>query len=567
MKTSASEHLGHAQVMSRLSATFSALIREQIEVVRRFLDSEPAELESSEMGPLVDLAVRLVERSAEWLELTEVANLALELRETLAQLGQLRPAQRQEMIAHCRVALETEEKLEEKLRAEGFGTLLNHAGLVGEAIDQLRSGINRAKAQAFSASRGVIDDATPDVGPHENLLGLTFEIKSALVHQNERIASMSETLGGALHAVSEVLSGWEGVVKSVERRRVASDTEPPCEELGGGKALAIHQTLQEAVSGLRTLSHEMNQLLGIQYSLERRARDLDEHLLWEFLDPLDRFVDEMYASVSRRGGGQRPTVLTVHTGGVGFEPEIGSILLPLLLRLLESAEPRVGDDGIPELRVTAAREGLEARLAVQGYYTPDVAVLAMLESALEGLGGFVEVHGKQSEETSLRMQFPMARSLRSFLIVEDAGQRIAIPWSAIERVHASREELAWSGGNVERPIHSLAAALGGGEASGDTAADAVPAGNAASQNGGLRGAGGGRPVAVLRCGGRSVLVCFDRIVWRENARLTALPERLCPLEEVLGGIVSADGNVILVVHPGALIQRLADSAPRGEAGE
>ena len=70
MRTAASEHLNHAQIMSRLSSTFSALIREQIEVVRRFLDSEQVDLESSEMGPIVDLAVRLVERSAEWLEIS-----------------------------------------------------------------------------------------------------------------------------------------------------------------------------------------------------------------------------------------------------------------------------------------------------------------------------------------------------------------------------------------------------------------------------------------------------------------------------------------------------------------
>ena len=73
MRTAASEHLSHAQVMSRLSATFSALIKEQIEAVNRFLDSDADDLESSELGPIVELAVRLVERSAEWLQVTEVA--------------------------------------------------------------------------------------------------------------------------------------------------------------------------------------------------------------------------------------------------------------------------------------------------------------------------------------------------------------------------------------------------------------------------------------------------------------------------------------------------------------
>jgi len=554
MKTAASEHLGHAQVMSRLSATFSGLVREQVEVVRRFLDTEPRDLDSSEMGAMVDLAVRLVERSAEWLELTEVANLALELREALTQLGQLRPIQRQEMVAHCRVALQTEEKLAEKLRTEGFGSLLAHAGMVGDAIDQLRTGMSRAKATAFSASRGMIDDATPDVGPHENLLGLTFEIKSALVHQNERIASMNETLDGSLRAVQSALSEFEGMIKGVERRRMSGE-EGSSEFLSDGRSLTIHKALQESASGLRSLAHEMGQLLGLQYSLERRARDLDEHLLWEFLDPLDRFVDDMYATVSRRAGGARPTVLTVHTGGVGFEPEIGSILLPILLRILESAEPRPGDDAVPELRVVAVREGLEARIAIEGYFTADEEALRLMENALEGLGGFASVRGGGIEETSLRIQFPMARSLRSFLIVEAGGLRIAIPWSAVERIHASQEELTWNGGDASGIVHQLGALFGHADASDSTEAD-CPAGSGSGGTGSGANRAEERPLAVLRCGGSSALVGFDRIVWRENARLTALPPRLCPLEEVLGGIVSADSTVTLVLHPGAMIRRL-----------
>jgi len=564
MRTAASEHLNHAQIMSRLSSTFSALIREQIEVVRRFLDSEQVDRESGEIGPIVNLAVRLVERSAEWLELTEVSNLALELRETIAQLDQLRPEQRQEMVAHCRVALETEERLAEKLRTDGFGALLVHAGMVGDAIDGLRTGMNHAKAQDMAASRGVIDDATPDVGPHENVLALTFEIKSALVHQNERIGSMNETLDATLRSLQSALSDWDFYVKAAERRRMAGGSLRTG-DANEGRALAVHQQLQDTASGLRSLSHELNHLLGLQYSLERRARDLDEHLLWEFLDPLDRFVDDMYSAVSRRASGGRPPVLTVTTGGVGFEPEIGSILLPLILRLLESAEPTQAGDESFQIRVAAAREGLEARIAIEGFLKFEPEGVSMLESALEGLGGFVCIQGGDSEEVSLRIQFPMARSLRSFLIVEAAGQRIALPWSAVERICATEEELQWSGGGAPGPVHPLGAlfAKAGVPDSGDGSPGDSGSGTSRGDDAGGR-AGTGRPLAILRCGGGSVVVGFDRIVWRENARLTALPPRLCPVEEVLGGIVSPDSSVILVLNPGALVHRLKPEQPSAE---
>lgn len=546
MRTSASEHLSQDQIMARLASTFGALIKEQIDAVERFLDCGDNDLNSSDVASLVELAIRLVERSAEWLGVNEVASLALELRETLLQLGQLRPEHREEMVAHCRVALATEAKLAERLRADGFGALVHQAGTVGDAVEQLRAGLSAAKAQANSHSRGVIDEAIPNVGPSENLLALTFEIKNALVHQNDRIASMSETVADTLRSAQTVLGEWEGIVKKVERRRMQSGQSSEPDPLGG-KALTVHQELQETTSGLRSISQELGQLMSLQYALERRARDLDENLLWEFLDPLDRFVDDFYSAVTRRDGDNRRTMLTLQTGGVGFEPEIGSILLPLLVRLLESAKPCEDGCEEEEIRLTAAREGLEARIALEGTCCFDEAAEQALMDALAGLGGFATIERLMPYGTSIHLQFPMARSLRSFLIVEAAGQRIALPWSAVERIHASPEDLPWDGGEA-RPVHALASLF------------ATPGDE--EDDGAVRPATPGRPVAVIRSGSASAVVGFDRIVWRENARLTPLPPRLYPVEEIMGGIVAPDNGVTLVLNPAGVIRRLSS----GETG-
>jgi hypothetical protein len=540
--------------MARLAGTFGALIKEQIDAVERLLDAGDVEPESHEMAGMVELAVRLVERSAEWLGVSELASLALELRETLSQLGQLRPEHRQEMVVHCRVALTAEARLADKLRSEGFGALVQHAGVVTDAVEQLRAGLSTAKAQALSASRGVIDEGTPDVGPSENLLALTFEIKNALVHQNDRIASMSETVGETLRSAHTVLGEWEGIVKRVERRRMQSGGKG--EDPLDGKSLLIHQEIQETTSGLRALSYELGQLMSLQYALERRARDLDETLLWEFLDPLDRFVDELYAAASRHDGGARRTVLTLQTGGVGFEPEIGSILLPLLVDLLESAVPCGELTGTQEIRLTAAREGLEARIALEGACRFAESAERALESALAELGGFATIEPLTPDGTSVHLQFPMARSLRSFLIVEAAGQRIALPWSAVERIHASPEDLVWDDLS-EHTVHALASLF--------TGPDAEAGGEPAAAPSERRPPEEGRPVAVLRSGGQSAVVGFDRIVWRENARLTPLPPRLYPVQEILGGIVAPDNSVTLVLNPAGVLRRFRLAPGHGAA--
>lgn len=493
----------HDPALARAAASFGALAHEQIEAVRRVLAADRPELSSDE-GPIADHALRLVARGAEWLGLGELQTLTQELRESLAQLGQIRPEQAEEIVAHAKVALEREERIVDSLRSEGFGPVLAQGGLVARAMGELRAGMSVPDDRS---ARDLLDE-TPDVGPQETLLGLTVEIKSGIVNQNERIHAMGRTVEETQAALQD-------------------------------------KRLPDVSTGLRTLGYEVNRLLGVQYSLERRARDLDEQLLWEFLDPLDRFVDDLYAAVSRRPQ-SRQAVLTVRTGGVGFEPQIGAVLLPLLARLIETAEPAGSTQEVPEIRVIASREDLEARITIEGRLAFDRATVAKLEEALESLAGYVTLREAVEADASaqLRIQFPMARALRSFLIVEASGHRVALPWSAVERIHAAGEDLGGNGGEppaVIVPLRSLFGDVGGddtGEESGD------------------------RPLALLRCGGRSVVVAFDRIVWREGARLTALPSRLDPGKDVLGGIVAPDSGVTMVLNPCALV-KMADAASAG----
>ena len=563
MRTAASEYLNQTQVMSRLGATFGALIHEQVAAVRRFLDDE-TNYDSSELGPIAELAVRLVERSAEWLEVSEIASLAVEMREALAQLSHLRPSQRQEVVAQCRVALAAQERLVESLKAEGFVALVEHAGIVTEALDRLRTNLKQARAQEANSAHAMLDEGSADIGSQENLLALTFEIKNSLIHQNERIGSMTDTVNGTLESAHAALTEWESVQKAVERQRITrgskrGEAPSPLE----GRSLLIHQKLQETTSGLRGLAHELNQLLGLQYSLERRARDLDEHLLWEFLDPLDRYLDDMYTAAHTGDRGRR-ICLSVQTGGVGFEPEIGAILLPLVMRILETMQPVPSEEDVTEVGLTAAREGLEARLKIEGPVTLDHDTLQLLENALESLGGFALHHEAHGVGMTLTLQFPMARSLRSFLIVEAGGQRIALPWSAIERIYASDADPAWTAAGIPGPVHSLAELFGRGEASSEARQDSshVYPTEAATKRAQAKE---GRPLAVLRSGSGSAVVTFDRLVWRENARLKPLPPRLYPVDEVLGGILTPDSGITLVLNPSALLKR-THAEEAGEMG-
>src|SRR5262249_31397286 len=219
MRTPSPDPVSQAEALSRLGATLGALIREQVDVTRRYVDPDRAASESTELAAVVELAVGLVERSAEWLELDELAELTRDLRGALAQLDELRPEQRVEMVAHVNVALDAEATLAQTPHAGGLEALAERAGHGPAAGPRARpenaqAERVRAKVDAIAAPRGVIDDTTPEVGPQDDLLGLTFEIKSALAQQNERIGGMTSLLDGTLRALQVGMSDWERALRS-----------------------------------------------------------------------------------------------------------------------------------------------------------------------------------------------------------------------------------------------------------------------------------------------------------------------------------------------------------------
>jgi chemotaxis protein histidine kinase CheA len=100
------------------------------------------------------------------------------------------------------------------------------------------------------------------------------------------------------------------------------------------------------------------------------------------------------------------------------------------------------------------------------------------------------------------------------------------------------------------PIYSLAALFGREPAGSSDTGSEQPGDSSRRAN-----EREGRPIAVLRSGSGSAVVSFDRLVWRENARLKPLPPRLYPVEEVLGGIMTPDSGITLVLNPSALLRR------------
>jgi len=64
------------------------------------------------------------------------------------------PSSARRSSAQCRVALDAEERLIERLRADGFVALVEHAGIVSEVPDRLRANLKEARAREITSARG-----------------------------------------------------------------------------------------------------------------------------------------------------------------------------------------------------------------------------------------------------------------------------------------------------------------------------------------------------------------------------------------------------------------------------
>jgi two-component system chemotaxis sensor kinase CheA len=88
----------------------------------------------------------------------------------------------------------------------------------------------------------------------------------------------------------------------------------------------------------------------------------------------------------------------------------------------------------------------------------------VVKSAIEGMGGTLEIDSAPGRGTTVRMELPRTTSIMKALLVSVSGELFLIPISKIEKVIELDPEKAWSGiidyDGKEVPLVPLAAALG-----------------------------------------------------------------------------------------------------------
>jgi two-component system chemotaxis sensor kinase CheA len=165
--------------------------------------------------------------------------------------------------------------------------------------------------------------------------------------------------------------------------------------------------------------------------------------------------------------------------------------------------------------------------------------LDVVRAQLEAIRGRVEVHNDPGRGCEFRLSVPITLAVVPCLVVRCGSRRYAVPAQAVltavsagdpATLHAGGRPMVMAGGRAV-PVTDLEAILGSGEG------------------------GGEGPALVLSVLTRSHAVRVDALEGQRDVVLKSLGGLLPRLDVVAGATIEADGSVLVVLEPGALIDR------------
>jgi two-component system chemotaxis sensor kinase CheA len=314
-----------------------------------------------------------------------------------------------------------------------------------------------------------------------------------------------------------------------------------------------------------TMRTRMVQVSTITHPLHRAVRDLarslgrevvwevsgedteiDRHVLDRLADPLLHLarnaVDHGIEGPDERAASGKPRHGTVRLHAMRLGSEV--ILV-------------IGDDGrgidVDAVRAaTGAGDEDDDETVLGGIFRSGVSTarevtdvsgrgvgLDVVRAQLEAIRGRVEVHNDPGRGCEFRLSVPITLAVVPCLVVRCGPRRYAVPAQAVltavsggdpTTLHAGGRPMVMAGGRAV-PVTDLEAILGGGEG------------------------GGQGPALVLSVLTRSHAVRVDALEGQRDVVLKSLGGLLPRLDVVAGATIEADGSVLVVLEPGALIER------------
>jgi len=171
--------------------------------------------------------------------------------------------------------------------------------------------------------------------------------------------------------------------------------------------------------------------------------------------------------------------------------------------------------------------------------------LDVVRSEVTALGGRVAVNSTIGNGTRFTINLPLTLAVTSAVLLSTGGNTFAVPSILVEQVqHFKNDALtsAYNAGSViwqnePIPLHYLSALLG------DSSATPI-----VQQY---------TPVIILRSGSDRVAIHVDQILGNKDVVVKNIGPQLARLPSIVGATVLGSGNIVLILNPIPLAQRIA----------
>ncbi len=450
-----------------------------------------------------------------------------------------------------------------------YGSTLNDAAVSALVPEANVTSLRRASAPAM---RGPADITFPSEAPEEDLslrsLSQTVRVDIAKLDHVMNIVGELIVEKTQLDTLTRAVEQQQARLTVHELTKIARNLDRKLNELQKSvietRMVPVGQIYSKLSRTVRKVARELNK--EIELVLRGEETELDKMMVEELTDPL------MHIIRNALDHGIEPPEERQAKGKLG----VGRVTLNAYQQG-SSVVIDVSDDGRgidPELvrraaakRGLAGEEALDAARAYELLFTPGFSTAAevseisgrgvgldVVKKNLQELKGSIEVISTVGEGTTFRIMLPITLAIIQALIVRAGGEQFAIPLTSVEeslRIYSrdirtvERREV-FTLRDYTLPLLRLA--------------DAFQL--------------GGRPdetpdskwfVVVTRSGEKVAGILVDALVRQQEVVIKSIGERLKSVPGIAGATEVGEGEIVLVIDVGSLIEAFGGRAREGRA--
>ncbi len=446
----------------------------------------------------------------------------------------------------------------------------------GAAASQAAGGLRARRStdeEEEVSLRSVSPTVRVDIGKLDSVMNIIGEL---LIERNQLEALTRTVSSRQAHALTKISRNLDRKLNELQKSAIELRMVP------------VGQIYSKLSRSVRKLARELNK--NIELVLRGEETELDKMLVEEITDPLMHIIrnaldhgieaPEVRVAAGKNAVGRvslvayqqgNSVVFDVSDDGRGIDPE--AVRKAALRRGLVAEGEPVDAQHAYELLFAP---GFSTAAAVSEISGRGVG-LDVVKKNIQELKGTIDVISTAGQGTTFRIMLPITLAIIQALIVRAAEQQFAIPLTSVDeslRIQAreirtveGREVLALR--DLTLPLVRLADAFGLGAGRGGQRPPATLAG--------IAGATGARRaplqtgldtespdrklfVVVTRSGEKLAGVVVDGIVRQQEIVIKAIGERLKSTPGVAGATEIGEGEIVLVIDVGSLIEHFGGRA-------